>query len=46
MKVGVYRPLPMTITGVFLLGYRFIAWLGVVYKNPRDNGMEVKPRGS
>ena len=46
MKVGNYTPLPYTVIGILLLGYRVYAQFGWVSARSVDEGMEVPERGS
>ena len=43
-KLGVYSYVPYTAATVFLLGYRLFNWLGILHRNPKDDGMEAEPR--
>lgn len=43
-KVGVYAYLPYTAVSTFLLGFRLFNWLGILRRNPRDDGLETEAR--
>lgn len=43
-KVGVYDYLPYTAITIYLLGFRLLNWLGILRRNPQDDGMETKMR--
>ena len=43
-KVGVYKPVWVTLILFFLLAYRLLAKYGVIFNRPADIGMEVPER--